>query len=251
MRSDCLPPRHRWCRACAATKLKPRRQPAKEPAAEAKPAAEESPDIVYLSKDHSVWLNKKTKQVLMTGKISIREGNLEMLASPRAKDYESIVCVTASDMSLVHAGLLAVGAKPGHPSRYSETKFTPASGTRIDVTIRWTDKEGKKHDVPAQDLVRNLKTRKSLDSNWVFGGSLFRVNADTGEKQYLADDGDFICVSNFPDSMLDLPYESPKDWSEHVFEPFTERIPPKGTDVILVLTPKPEKAEPGKNKSGE
>ncbi len=41
----------------------------------------------------------------------------------------------------------------------------------------------------------------------MFGGSGFWVNKETGEKHYMAKSGDFICVSNFPTAMLDLPVE--------------------------------------------
>ncbi len=212
----------------------------------AKPASDQNtanadPNIVYLTKENNLWIDKKQKQIVMKGTVAVREGNLEMFACPQqSKEYESIVAVAARDMSAVHAGLLALGAKKGHPARFNE-KFIPADGTKIDVKVRWTDKEGKRQESPAQDWVRNMKTGKALEYGWVFAGSGFFVDPDSGEKRYLANDGDFICVVNFGDSMLDLSIESPKAWSEHVFEPFTQRIPPKGTEVELVLTPQVEK----------
>ena len=119
--------------------------------------------------------------------------------------------------------------------------MTPASGTEIEVFIRWTDDKGK-HEARGQDWIRNIKTHKALEYPWVFGGSILVAN-DNGTKYYEADGGDFICVSNFPDSMMDLPIDSPKAWADHLFEPFTDRIPPKGTAVELVLKPKLEKAK--------
>jgi hypothetical protein len=212
-----------------------------KPAAAAERTSGKDPNIVYLTKEHDLWIDKKQKQMVMKGTVAVREGNLEMFACPQqSKEYESIIAVAPRDMSAVHAGLLTMGAKPGHPARFNE-KFTPAEGTKIDVKVRWTDKEGKKHESPAQDWVRNVKTGKALEYGWVFAGSGFFTDPDSGEKRYLANDGDFICVVNFSDSMLDLSIESPKAWSEHVFEPFTQRIPPKGTEVELILTPQVEK----------
>jgi hypothetical protein len=211
---------------------------------ELKPAAESGDkNIVYLTEEHDVWLNKQNKQVVMKGKIAVREGNLEMFACPQqSKEYESIIAVSARKMENVHAALLALGAKPGHPAKF-DTQFHPPTGSQIEVTVRWTDKEGKQHEARGQDWIRNLKTGKPLEYQWVFAGSRFQENTETGERRYSANDGDFISVVNFADSMLDLAFESPKDWSEHVFEPFTDRIPPKGTDVEVVLTPNPEKEE--------
>ncbi|HEV3418283.1 MAG TPA: YdjY domain-containing protein [Pirellulales bacterium] len=208
-------------------------------------ADEHDKNIVYLTEDRDLWVDKKNKQVVMKGKIAVREGNLEMFACPQqSKEYESIIAVTPRKMESVHAGLLVVGAKPGNPAKF-DTKFIPATGSQIEVTVRWTDKEGKHREARGQDWVRNIKTGKPLEFAWVFGGSGFWTDPDSGEKRYQANDGDFICVVNFPDSLLDLSIESPKDWSEHFYEPFTDRIPPKGTDVELVLTPKPGK-ETGK-----
>jgi hypothetical protein len=203
--------------------------------------ASDDPNIVYLTKEHDLWIDKKQKQIVMKGTVAVREGNLEMFACPQqSKEYESIVAVAPRDMSAVHAGLLALGANKGHPARFNE-KFIPADGTKIDVKVRWTDKQGKRQESPAQDWIRNMKTGKALEYGWVFAGSGFFVDPDSKEQRYLANDGDFICVVNFSDSMLDLSIESPKAWSEHVFEPFTQRIPPKGTDVELILTPQLEK----------
>jgi hypothetical protein len=223
------------------------KQAADTPEHQVKPAAadgtseNDDKNFVYLNKDHDLWIDKKQKQIVMKGIVAVREGNLEMFACPQqSKEYESIVAVAPRDMAAVHAALLALGAKPGHPARFNE-KFIPADGTQIDVEVRWKDKEGKKHESPAQDWVRNMKTGKALEYSWVFAGSGFFVDPDSKEQRYLANDGDFICVVNFSDSMLDLSIESPKAWSEHVFEPFTQRIPPKGTEVELVLTPKIEK----------
>jgi hypothetical protein len=54
----------------------------------------------------------------------------------------------------------------------------------------------------------NTRTGKPLEYPWVFAGSGFWVDETTGEKSYLAESGDFICVSNFPSAMLDLPVAS-------------------------------------------
>ena len=62
-----------------------------------KPAAQTGDkNVVYLTEEHDVWLNKQNKQVVMKGKIAVREGNLEMFACPQqSKEYESIIAVSA------------------------------------------------------------------------------------------------------------------------------------------------------------
>jgi hypothetical protein len=139
----------------------------------------------------------------------------------------------------VHAGLLLAGATAGHPVRY-RPEYEPASGTTIDVWILWQDKDGKRHKVRAQEWVRNARTKKPLEYSWVFAGSGFWTDERTGERFYHAEAGDLICVSNFPSATLDLPVKSSDANSELAFEAFTEKIPPRGTKVRLILIPQIE-----------
>jgi len=85
---------------------------------------------------------------------------------------------------------------------------------------------------------------RGLKADWVFVGSILAVDETTGRKAYAAEEGQYICVSNFAESMLDLALASSKDAAELSFEAWTDRIPPKGTPVIIALTPVPN-AAPG------
>ncbi|OHB82917.1 MAG: hypothetical protein A2V98_09195 [Planctomycetes bacterium RBG_16_64_12] len=83
---------------------------------------------------------------------------------------------------------------------------------------------------------------KDMQYPWVFAGSQFVQDDRTGERYYQADaEGDLICVSNFPGAVLDVPIRSTDSNAALLFEAFTERIPPLGTPVTLILTPKLEK----------
>ena len=85
----------------------------------------------------------------------------------------------------------------------------------------------------------------------MFGGSGFWTDERTGERHYQAQSGDFICVSNFPSAMLDLPIPSTDKDGSLLFEAFTERIPPLGTPVTLILTPKLDKKPEAEGKNIE
>jgi len=82
-----------------------------------------------------------------------------------------------------------------------------------------------------------------MPHSWVFAGSVFFPNQDDPKQPplYAANGGDVICVSNFPDAMLDLPIKSPQDDADRLYEAFTERIPPMGTPVTIILEPEPDK----------
>jgi hypothetical protein len=201
-----------------------------------------------LGQEFDVWLDLKGKRVFVGGKIVRNEGQLEMFACLKnTKEHESIVAVNTMAVN-VNSGLLATGATPGGPVQF-RPEFKPASGPEVEVTVLWTDKEGKRQQTRAQEWIRSLKTGKALDQPWVFGGSGFWMDETTGVRHFMAEDGDFICISNFTSAMLDLPVESSQATADLMFEAFTERIPPLGTPVLLVLTPKLKKDERAKTTS--
>lgn len=192
-----------------------------------------------------VWIDPVGKRVVMLGQVCLTEGVLEMFAClANTKEHESVVAVPTKAF-LVHAALLAIGAKQGRPVQF-DPRYVPASGSEIEVTVYWKNKKGEVQSARAQDWVRNIKTRKAMKHPWVFPGSRFWDNEVTGQRVYEAESGDFICVSNFPSAMLDLPIKSSKENNELMFQAFTEHIPPLGTPVTVVLTPKAEKKEPAK-----
>jgi len=202
--------------------------------------SKDPPGMKRLMKGYDVWIDPAHKRIVVDGNIVLREGQLEMFACPRGtKEHESIVAVDTMAYA-VHAGLLAVGAKAGTPVQYQPT-YKPATGTEVDVRIVWRDKNGNVHRDRAQDWIRDTKTGKAMDQPWVFAGSGFWEDETTGTKTYLAESGDFICVSNFPSAMLDLPVESSQANEALLYEAYTQHIPPLGTRVRLVLTPKLKK----------
>jgi len=195
------------------------------------------PDAVRLSPKHRVWIDKQRKLVIFDGRVCLREGQLEMFVCPaQTKEHESVV---AADVvpQIVHAALLALGAEPGNTVQFSP-EFVPASGTEIEVIVLWQDKQGRKHKAFGQQWVRDAESGKAMSYPWVFAGSGLWVDERTGRKHYMANDGDFICVSNFPTAMLDVPVKSSDANRALLFDAFTERIPPLQTPVRIVLRPK-------------
>ena len=87
-----------------------------------------------------------------------------------------------------------------------------------------------------KNWVRNTRTGKPLETDWVFAGSSFWRDEATGEEYYQADGGDLVCVSNFPTAMLDLPIASSQSNEALLFEVFDSRVPLRGTPVELVFS---------------
>ncbi len=217
-------------------------EPAAKPAPTGTAAVADDPKAPYpglrrLTPEYDVWLDPKQKQVVLTGKVVLRRGPLELFACLKnTKEHESVVaCDTKA--YIVHAALLAIGGPPGNPARFLPD-FKPARGTEIEITVEWTDAAGAKKRMDARQWLRNVRTGEPLKYPWVFGGSGFWTDPADGKSYYQAEEGDFICISNFTTAMLDLPIESPQTNASLVYEAFTDNIPPDDTKVLLFLKPK-------------
>jgi hypothetical protein len=214
------------------------------------PLVKDPRSLIRLDKTRPLWIDKANKRVVMVGQICQRDAPLELFACLRnTKEHEAIVSVDV-EAATVHAGLLAVGAKAGHPVRW-DPKYVPATGSEIEVTVVWKDKDGKPQTARAQDWVLDTRTKQAMTFPWVFAGSGFWQDGESGQKYYQAEGGDFICVSNFPSAMLDLPIESSESNEALLFRAYTERIPPLGTPVTLLLGPKLEKEKKPPQKEAE
>lgn len=193
------------------------------------------PGMVRLDPKSRVWADKKNKRIVVDGYIALTAGQLEMLACPvGTKEHESVVAVF-SKAQVVHAGLLAVGAKQGKPVQWEPT-YQPPTGSEVRVYALWFDEAGKKQHVDTRQWVRVVGTEdKTLDVNFVFAGSMFWKDPETGEERYQAESGDLICVSNFSTATLDVPMRSSQVNSGLLFSAFTQRIPEVHTPIRLVL----------------
>jgi hypothetical protein len=200
-----------------------------------------------LNKKETVFFEKQgdTRRVVVVAAVCLRQGRLEgLLTRKGTKEHEYILAADV-DARDIHAGLVAAGASPGAPVQFNP-RYVPAHGTAVKISLRY-EKDGKTVTVPAREWVRNAGTKKDLDMDWVFAGSVFQPDPDDKDKQlYLANQGDLVCVCNIDTAMLDLPVRSPKRPDDRVFDAHTDRIPPLETRVEVVFEPVPEKPEKGK-----
>ncbi len=213
------------------------------------PLVEDLESLERLHPTYPVWVDKKNRSVVMQGEVCQREVPLELFACTRnSKEHESVVVIDTKAY-VVHAGLLAVGAEPGAPVRFSP-EFAPARGTEIDVTVAYKDEQGEIRRARAQDWICHIDTEKPMEYPWVFAGSQMLTDEQTGRQYYQADgEGDLICVSNFPSAVLDIPARSSTDSSALLFKANPEKVPARGTPVTIILTPRLQPQEtPGQDK---
>ena len=197
-----------------------------------------------LDKTAPIWVSSDRERVVLGGVVCLREGPLEFFACRRgSKEHESVVSLDVAP-HLIHAALLAIGAKQGKPAKF-DPEFVPPTGEEIEIELRWRDAEsGTVRKIRAQETVRVAETGREMSAPWVFTGGLFGVDAE-GKKYYLANvTGEIFGVSNFPGSVLDVPFESSSDNALLTFEANAAKIPPTGTPTALVLTRKNKPSKP-------
>ena len=133
-----------------------------------------------------------------------------------------------------YQGCLRVGAGSSHPPRMVILRHVPRKASRETVALVG---KGITFDTGGISL-------KPGDHMWEMKGDMAGAAAVLYGMRALgrpAPDvkvvGILCCAENFPDAMLDLPINSPKDNSDLAFEAWTERIPPVGTKVTMILEP--------------
>jgi hypothetical protein len=198
------------------------------------------PEIKKVDVGKNVWLEiEGDKRRVVVNAVVVRRADLleQFMCRKETKEHESIVAVDC-DVAKIHFALTLAGADPGSPVKYSP-KYMPAHGTVIKVYVQYKQKD-QVIKVPAQQWVRNVKTKKELEHDWVFAGSQLypnRLDPKAPPIYEAHDSGYVICVANFPSAMLDLPVLSSKDNDDLQYEAFTERIPAEKTPVQVILEP--------------
>lgn len=202
----------------------------------AKPASAKK---VEVGKNVFLEVDGDRRQVRVNAQVCLRKGQLEqLLTRKRTKEHEAVLAADV-DARLIHSALIMARAEQGKPVQFLP-KFQPPTGTTIKVTLEYSDPQTKKLvRVPAQQWIRNFKTQKPLQMDWVFAGSILMPDPLDKTKQpfYAANDGDLICLSNFDTAMLDLPVNSSRENADLLFEADTDRIPPVETPVQVILEP--------------
>lgn len=230
-------------------------QPGEQPEAKPEPLpdvpqADPKSELTALNKEKTLYLEKLPngdKRMLFVAEVCLREGLLEVfLCKKNTKEHESILR-TDIDARFLHATLQATGAAVGKPVQFinpksGEQEYKPASGQKIRVLIHHSA-NGKTVTVPAQEWIMDKKTKKPMTHDWVFAGSRFVKDPDRPQDlpYYCANNGEVICISNFVDSMLDLPVEVSREAADLQFDALSAKIPPLRSQVWVILEPVPDK----------
>ncbi|MDO4583477.1 MAG: YdjY domain-containing protein [Planctomycetia bacterium] len=217
----------------------------------------ENPEsLTRLNPDKPVWVDKENGQVILQGWVCQTRVPLEfficqgkgylrtmpyveegmpgtVLQFNGPKSHESILSVDVP-ASIIHAGLLAIGLKPGKPVQF-QPEYVPPTGDTVEIFVRWKNAEGKQVECRGQEMIIDHYSRKKMEVPWVFAGSFFYKD-DEGNQRYAADsEGEIVGVSNFPSVLLDVPQPSTSSNESLLYQANEKQIPPRGTPVTILL----------------
>lgn len=192
----------------------------------------------------------------MRAVIAAREGFLEQVAcTPSTRVHESLLAVECTPRE-IHAALLLIGLEPGRPGRWSESadgaggwrveRVSP-TGPCVEIRVCWSDAGGVRRECAVEDWVRRIGAPAGEAGDhglprgrFVFAGSQIRPNPPSlgpGE-HYVADfTGSVIGLVTFGDEVvaMDEVIADRADVEPPSWVAWTERMPPEGTAVELLI----------------
>ena len=189
-------------------------------------------------------INQDTGEVFVKGNVALRQGFLEQLVCFKGtREHESLVVVNVA-ASHIHAALLAVGARAGHPGIWSRDKATvndlklePPTGDILGVQVEYV-LDGVSHRCDLGEWIEDARHQEKFgNASFVFAGSHFEPDGRGGQR-YRADvTGSTVGLVTFGDELVAYAQVIPDqaDISQPRWQANTARIPSQGSDVVLIF----------------
>jgi len=191
-----------------------------------------------------IELDIEAREVRLESKVVLQSGALELfVCSEGTREHESVLATRARPSHVTFA-LSMLGLSPGKPGFTTEAgAFSPPAGRVLRILCRYTGPDGKRHEVPAHEFLRLVGSEDALDRSidWVYVG---RPEADA--RRAADREGTVVCLSNFPEAVIDVPFESTADNAALVYEANPNAVPKVGTPVEIVIRPTDRRIEPKK-----
>jgi hypothetical protein len=177
------------------------------------------------------------RQLEVSGWVNMQKGLVEVFAcAPGGKTHESVVvldCVPSG----IHAGLLALGLKPGTPvEEGTEADYKPPTGDGVDIHVRFAS-TGRVEECRAEDWVWNQKAGIPMQRGaWVFAGSFMQsVTSDAEDATFAANYVKSIATTyHDATAILENPNAEGKD--DTVYYANERAVPAVGTPVTVIFS---------------
>jgi len=207
--------------------------------APASDAASEAPATTHaLVQLGAITVDRTAGSIRVPGAVAIREGWLEQAVCQQGtRDHESLVTVSMPPSS-IHAALLLAGLQPGRPGHWrvrddGSLELVPPTGEAVMVEVEWLDAAGIAQHLPLSAWIKTHGA--AAPRSFVFAGSVMR---DRAAMPYAADQsGSVVGLVTFGDEPVASEAVVPDraDVAEPSLMAWTERMPPEGTAVTIVI----------------
>jgi hypothetical protein len=162
------------------------------PASTSAPTSAPIASAVEVHLANGLSINQISGEVMVHGKVAIRQGFLEQLVCCKGtREHESLIVVNVA-ASHIHAALLAVGAHAGHPGIWSrdtstanDLKLEPPAGDLVSVRVEYVS-DGVTHRHDLGEWIEDARHQDQFKSIFVFAGSHFEPDGRGGQR-YTAD----------------------------------------------------------------
>jgi hypothetical protein len=203
------------------------------------PAAK--PNVVKIG---GVTWHRKERRLEVDGRVCLEEGPLEYFAVIKGgKEYESVLAFDCRAIDL-NLALIGAGYKASGGVRRIGDPNVP-KGDPVFLHVEWKDDDGKVKRVRAEGLLWNQVTKKPMrQTAWVFSGSSFRRDPDTGKLYFMAEEErKLVAVYRDPAAMFNSPLDTGQD---DVFYVVNKNAMPKPAKYVCARHEEVTSAKPGK-----
>ncbi|UCD74129.1 MAG: hypothetical protein JSV91_10100 [Phycisphaerales bacterium] len=212
---------------------------------ETDPAGLVSPAVIKPFPGVIVYPDRPAAEIQATS--CLTSGWLEQIVcSPGTREHEALL-VTAVKPHQIHAALLLAGFQPGSPGRWFRENgvltFISPKGDALELFVRYPGAGGEMIEEPVRNWISDHLGRQTFPPDpWIFAGSRFAENPSwmgPGE-HYVADlTGSIIGLVTFGDEVVGFSRVLADDSSvqKPEWEVASDRVPPLGTPVTLILRP--------------
>lgn len=189
---------------------------------------------------HGVTLDKKNRRISFPGTVNQKVGLIEyLLVQEKGKVHESLLATKVSPHD-IHIALLLIGLKD--PAANANAPLPPAAidsaylqtapklkGPPVKITVAWTQPDGQRKEIPAENWILNLDTNKTMTPGpWTYNGSQIENGV------FLADEElSIVAVITDPTALVNNPrkgYDNDQIWQ------IKDEVPPINTPVEIGIT---------------
>lgn len=221
---------------------------------------EASPPAIPFLEIGKVKLFRSENRIEVPGHVAVRNHLIELFAcAPGGKAHESVLILDARPSNL-NLAMKLLGLDDGGQEEVTRTVKVEEDGAlvekevsqmqergpnylgdprrpegdRVVIMVRW-EENGHAMEVRAEEMIFERGRNRTMPrAGWIYVGSRFLENPNTGRKEFMADHSKTVMSTwHDPDALIDNPL--PDGGDDEVYFANPDKVPARGTPVILEI----------------